>query len=220
MTDSKVEPTSKLSGGKKAALWVVGILGTAVAGFASERVQDQLCLKLPSLASMEYPPESAIAIKYSSLESKATQDTFSGKPVLFRAVYLGETVQEAYSGFIAEEQMKGKVALNTRGVGFSESSAGPFGTTASELPRFGVLVTSEVAEKLKDIKKGNMVEFEGVGHSVKPGSKFSKDPAFPMVPGYASFIVQVTKADTVRPINHPAERLLCRALHRKELASY
>ena len=158
------------------------------------------------LASMEYPPESAIAIKYSSLESKATQDTFSGKPVLFRAVYLGETVQEAYSGFIAEEQMKGKVALNTRGVGFSESSAGPFGTTASELPRFGVLVTSEVAEKLKDIKKGNMVEFEGVGHSVKPGSKFSKDPAFPMVPGYASFIVQVTKADTVRPINHPAER--------------
>lgn len=220
MTETKVEPTSKLSGGKKAALWAVGILGTAVAGFASERVQDQLCLKMPSLASMEYSPESANSIKYSSLESKATQDTLSGKPVVFRAVYLGETEQEAYSGFIVEDQLKGKVVLNTRGVGFTESSSGPFGTTASELPRFGVLVTREVAEKLKDVKKGSMVEFDGFGYSVKPGSKLSKNPTFPMVPGFASFIVQATKADIVRPTNYPADRLLCRLLHRKELASY
>ena len=195
-------------------------MGTAVAGFASDKVQDQLCLKMPSLASMEYSPESANAIKYSSLESKAKQDSFSDKPVVFRAVYLGETVQEAYSGFIAKDQLMGKVALNTRGVGFAESSSGPFGTTASELPPFGVLVTREVAEKLKDVKKGNTVEFEGFGYSVKPGSKLSKDPTFPMVPGFSSFIVQVTKADVVRPTNHPGGRPLCRLFHRKELASY
>lgn len=220
MKETKVEATTKLSGGKKAALWAVGILGTAVAGFASEKVQDQLCLKMPSLASMEYSPESANAIKYSSLQSKATQDAFSGKSVVFRAVYLGETMQEAYSGYIADDQMKGKVALNTRGVGFSENSSGPFGTTASELPPFGVLVAREVAERLKDVKRGNVVEFEGFGYSVKPGSKLSKNPTVPMVPGFASFIVQATKADIVRPINHPADRLLCRVLHSKELASY
>lgn len=218
MTSDLLKP--KMAAGKKTALWAVGILATAIAGFASERTQEQLCLKFPTYDTMKYPAEAAGSVRYTSLASKATKDEFDGKPVSFRAVYLGESPLQAYSVVIAAEQLKGKVALNTRDINETETTPGPFGGSSAELPKFAILVPYELATRLKDVRKGNVIEFDGVAFSVKPGGKFAAYKAAVMPPDFASFVVQAQSAAVIRPLNHPADRALCRLLHADKVSSF
>ena len=219
-TNAEVLPQQKMSSTKKAALWVVGILATAIAGFASDRTQEQLCLKLPSYESMKYPAERIGSIKYSSLESMSTKDKFDGKSVTFRALYMGQSEKAVYSNFISAGQLKGRVVLNTRGLDFTDTTSGPFGGVENQLPSFPVLVPYEIAEQLKDQKKGKVVEFEGVGFSVKPGGSLAAFKSSPEPPDFASFFVQAGSASIIRPLNHPADRVLCRLLHAEKVSSF
>ena len=221
-TESVASALQKSNQTKKIALWALGIMATAIAGFANEQVQDQLCLKMPTAASMEYPAAKNGTVKYSSLWSISTRDNYDGKNVSFRAIYLDQIDTNMYQFTIDKGQLKEKIALNTRDLDFIATSAGPFGTTANGIPETPLLVPYKVAEKLNGVKSGTIVEFEGVAHSVKLGGNYAKKDTLgaALLANSGTFMVQANNAVVVSPTNHPRDRLLCRILHSKETETF
>lgn len=214
--ENKDESSKKVSNAKKAAIWAFGIIATAIAGFASERVQESLCIKLPTSDKLEYAQEGSGAVKYSRLESSATRKSYDGKNVSFRAIYLGENVKSIYSGFFSDKFIKNKIFINTRDPSLPGDTNSPFQGIypISGLP---IIISEEIAASLADVKPGQMIEFEGVGRVLSINSDNFASVGLVEVPSIVEFFVQASSAKVLHAINDPADRFLCRLLHEREL---
>lgn len=218
------EPDMKRSDGfwrsKKGKITLGGLFSVALAaaaGFLSPEVRTLACLELPKADELVYPKVEG-GIPYSELASQAMQPSFDKKNVKFSARAYAEQDRTIYSGYLEPTFLSYSVAYV---VGVEEKvQEGPFGR---EIPKFGVLLSPELAKRWSSIASGAVVEIEGradflhdypensgIGRQRAAMRSLGQDLSGIRVPEFADFWVVAERVTPLRAVNDPRDRVMCK----------
>jgi len=208
-----------ISGWKRTWKWVVGGFTAlvAIAGFANPEFRGITCLDLPAATALEYGSEAAGARRFEEIATQSQQARLDQQQIVFRARYYGETLASMFTPMLGPDKQHGYAFLNLRPLGFVPENT-PLGSTESGLPKALVILPVSAAGALSNLPNGALVEVRGVGHYLSAPESGAQMEAFfktsrAPLPDANDFYVLATEVRTLKPLNDPEDRFLCRLFH-------
>jgi hypothetical protein len=205
---------------KKGKITLGGLFSVALAaaaGFLSPEVRTLACLELPNADELVYPHVEG-GVPYRELASQAMQPSFDNQNVSFSARAYAEQDRTIYSGYLEPSFRSYSVAYV---VGVDEKvQQGPFGR---EIPRFGVLLSPELAKQWSSVASGAAVKIEGraeflhdypensdIGKQRAAMRRLGQDLSGIRVPEFADSWVVAKSVTPLRALNDPRDRTMCK----------